>query len=462
MRIVCSNCGTSYRIKDDKLTRKVNRATCRKCKSVILIKKEDPPVADGVPGDDEEVDDEPTVDRQTFEQQKAEPAGVDHTEDEDDGAPTSLMRKEDIAKALADHAGTDEVPVGDERSASEKLSRSFPPPSPAPPRATPAPVAPPVGTPMPQRSHDPTGDMKVAFAGSAIAVLGVLILVLSGDDAAHLVGLFAALWGAALAAVVLITSGFGTKHGSIVGAFVLSLLFAGGVSGIVVMVAPAPAPAPAPETAAVEAPEAPEAPAEAATGEATDEGPTEGEAAEEATEEPPAEEAGSERDAVEPAEEISSADVAAPDRLRPSGSGTELANGGSSTPDRAAQPAETAPAPASPVETPDEVVVAPTLSQAGATGRDSVDRAEFEEQMNSSSGIKRCLYKYRTEFGSMPTGRIPVTVRINADGSVSSARITGGEYQGTSLDTCFGSSIRSITFSAFDGPTAVESYTFTL
>ena len=455
MRIVCINCGTSYRIKDEKLTRKVNRATCRKCKSVILIKKEDPPVGDdGVPGDDEDVDDEPTVDRATFEQREAE--SIDGTED--DGAPTALMRKEDLEKMLGDHA--DEVAAGDDGgdSASSSMARSFPAPSQAPPRPTPKPVAAPVGTPMPVKTHDPSGDMKVAFAGATIAVLGVLILALAGDGAAHIVGLFAALWGAALAAVVLVTSGFGTKHGSLVGAFVLSLLFAGGATGIVAMLAPTPAPTPYKEVAEGEAEAAEEAAAEAE------------EPASEATEEPAEEttepEAGK-ADAEAPAAEERREEVAAateagtPDRLRPSGSGTDLASGTSSAPDRTPQPAETAPEPASPVSAPDEPAVVPEPS-AGATGRDGVDRGEFEDAMNSSSGIKRCLYKYRSEFGSMPTGRIPVTVRINPDGSVSSARITGGEYQGTSLDTCFGSSIRAISFSPFDGPTAVESYTFTL
>ena len=460
MRIVCSNCGTSYRIKDEKLTRKVNRATCRKCKSVILIKKEDPPVGDdGVPGDDEDVDDEPTVDRSTFEQREADT--VDGTED--DGAPTALMRKEDLEKMLGEHG--DEVPGGDDDAkpdASSSLARSFPPPQQAPKRPAPSPVAPPVGTPMPMKSHDPSGDMKVAFAGATIAVLGVLILALSGDGAAHVVGLFAALWGAALAAVVLVTSGFGTKHGSLVGAFVLSLIFAGGATGIVAMLVPETAPTPYKEVAegeteAAEAEEAAEAP------EADEAGSDEGEEEAAAAEEPEAGKAKAEAPAAEERREEVAAVTpeATPDRLRPSGSGTDLATGSGSTPDRTPQPAETAPEPSSPVSAPDEPEVVPT-SQAGATGRDSVDRTEFEDKMNGSSGIKRCLYKYRSEFGSMPTGRIPVTVRINPDGSVSSARITGGEYQGTSLDTCFGSSIRSLTFSAFDGPTAVESYTFTL
>ena len=39
MRVVCDNCGASYKIPDSKLTREVNKATCRKCGHAIYIRK---------------------------------------------------------------------------------------------------------------------------------------------------------------------------------------------------------------------------------------------------------------------------------------------------------------------------------------------------------------------------------------------------------------------------------------
>ncbi|MBM4389773.1 MAG: zinc-ribbon domain-containing protein, partial [Deltaproteobacteria bacterium] len=39
MRVVCDNCGASYKIPDSKLTREVNKATCRKCGNPILIRR---------------------------------------------------------------------------------------------------------------------------------------------------------------------------------------------------------------------------------------------------------------------------------------------------------------------------------------------------------------------------------------------------------------------------------------
>lgn len=41
MRVVCDNCGASYKIPDSKLTREVNKATCRKCGNPILIRRPD-------------------------------------------------------------------------------------------------------------------------------------------------------------------------------------------------------------------------------------------------------------------------------------------------------------------------------------------------------------------------------------------------------------------------------------
>ena len=39
MRVVCDNCGASYKIPDSKLTKEVNKATCRKCGHAIYIRK---------------------------------------------------------------------------------------------------------------------------------------------------------------------------------------------------------------------------------------------------------------------------------------------------------------------------------------------------------------------------------------------------------------------------------------
>ena len=39
MRVICDKCGASYKISDDRLTRDVNKATCRKCGEPIYIRR---------------------------------------------------------------------------------------------------------------------------------------------------------------------------------------------------------------------------------------------------------------------------------------------------------------------------------------------------------------------------------------------------------------------------------------
>ena len=43
MRVVCDNCGASYKIPDSKLVKEVNHATCRKCGHRIVISRRDGP-----------------------------------------------------------------------------------------------------------------------------------------------------------------------------------------------------------------------------------------------------------------------------------------------------------------------------------------------------------------------------------------------------------------------------------
>jgi predicted Zn finger-like uncharacterized protein len=45
MRVVCDNCGAVYKVPDDKLTKPVNKATCRNCAHRMLIPR--PTGADG-------------------------------------------------------------------------------------------------------------------------------------------------------------------------------------------------------------------------------------------------------------------------------------------------------------------------------------------------------------------------------------------------------------------------------
>ena len=39
MRVVCENCGATYKIPDSKLVKEVNKATCRKCGFRMMIRR---------------------------------------------------------------------------------------------------------------------------------------------------------------------------------------------------------------------------------------------------------------------------------------------------------------------------------------------------------------------------------------------------------------------------------------
>ena len=39
MRVVCDNCGATYKIPEHKLVKEVNKATCRKCGHRLLIRR---------------------------------------------------------------------------------------------------------------------------------------------------------------------------------------------------------------------------------------------------------------------------------------------------------------------------------------------------------------------------------------------------------------------------------------
>ena len=39
MRVVCENCGASYKIPESKLVKEVNKATCRKCGFRMMIRR---------------------------------------------------------------------------------------------------------------------------------------------------------------------------------------------------------------------------------------------------------------------------------------------------------------------------------------------------------------------------------------------------------------------------------------
>ena len=78
--------------------------------------------------------------------------------------------------------------------------------------------------------------------------------------------------------------------------------------------------------------------------------------------------------------------------------------------------------------------------------------------LKSNKGVKRCFGLYRQETGSLPKGRITVKLTVQPSGKPSAARIDGGAYAGTSLDTCLQSAVTSISFPPWDGTESATYY----
>ena len=163
MRVVCDNCGATYKIPEHKLSREVNKATCRKCGHTIIIRR---PGAGG-----------PTV--------ASQPAEVRY-----DGDSTQISSEADLrARASAGSAPVHEEYVpptvvespapahGDQTVPRANVSPPTPQSQPVPPKGGPrapnqAPSvaalapAPVVGVPLAQsKGHDPSGDLILVMAG---------------------------------------------------------------------------------------------------------------------------------------------------------------------------------------------------------------------------------------------------------------------------------------------------------
>ena len=76
--------------------------------------------------------------------------------------------------------------------------------------------------------------------------------------------------------------------------------------------------------------------------------------------------------------------------------------------------------------------------------------------------MKGCFVQYRNETGSMPSGRIPVKIRIQPSGSADRVYISSGTYRDSSLDNCLAESIMEIRFPPWEGEAKNYTYPFTL
>jgi predicted Zn finger-like uncharacterized protein len=279
MRVVCDNCGASYKIPDSKLTKEVNKATCRKCGHAIFIKRAGeeearPAAPPPSPHGEERTLITSAADLERAVRSRAgsgydEPADQRPTTVSLDNHGEATVPREPLAPAafpppnafvpaspafppppaLARPAQADAPPPpaprpaphvpGPAISPSAQLA-AFPPPAPARPAFAPAAAAlPPAdGTPSAPAlgAFDPRTDLSMALVALLVTVLGVLVLALSSWFQSAVVtglGAFLALFGTFVVALILVTGGRGTRAASLAISFLGGLVLSGGFGAIV-------------------------------------------------------------------------------------------------------------------------------------------------------------------------------------------------------------------------------------
>lgn len=434
MRVVCDNCGATYKIPEHKLSREVNKATCRKCGHTIIIRRP------GVGG--------PTV--------ASQPPAV-----RNDGDSTQISSEADLrARALAGSApvqeeyvpptvvkspapahGDQTMPRADVRPPTPQRQAAPPRVAPRPPSQAPAMAAAPapvVGVPLAQpKAHDPSGDLILVMAGCFAAIVGVGLMAANLGVEATIIGLAVALVASVTNLLVLITSDRGRKPAKPVLAMFLGILLAGLCVGGVVfggLLQPAET-----EPALASANTEPEKPAFPMV-------------------EPP-ENPEVDPDAVEDPEtdpEPAVANVDPEPKVEPK---TEPKVEPEPKTEPKTEPRVTTPR----VEPKVSPKVEPKSTNTKSSANVGVPVTVLDTMLKSNKGVKTCFGKYRQETGSLPSGRITVRITVQPTGKATSAKIAGGAYANSSLDTCLGGAIRAIQFPPWDGSEpATYNYPFIL
>ena len=514
MRVVCDNCGASYKIPDSKLTREVNKATCRKCGHAIYIRKSgvesaSEPVAEAseertqikslqdleraAAASQEGAGSDSTIPRD--EPLAAEPRASGNTIVPDDGR--AVVKNEPFTAADRDRPTIAAQPAAP--TPIPAAVPAVPPPAPvvappvvAPPAvatapaAAPRPVAPvaPVAAPAAAAARsapassapalsapstfDPSSDLTVALVGAVLAIGGVMVLLASSLLPNLWVvaagGAFLALFGMLMVVLLLLTGGRGARKASVplavIGGFLLATIGAvitavGGymLSGGESGLTASTTPTPDAAVATMAAPAVPAAPVEPvapAPVEPVAPAPVEPAPVAAPVEPPPA--------AVAP---VAAAPTPAPTPA-PAPAAAPAPAPVARTPAAAPPPERVTPKPAA-APPPRTTAAAATASKPtttpAATTSSAISLQVVDTMLRSNKGVKTCfINEMRENGGSVPKG-VKVKLTIDPSGKVTRAS-TQGDYSGTPFDSCLGSAIKSISFPPYEGEPVSLTYPF--
>ena len=449
MRIICDNCGAQYKIPVQKLGKRVNRATCRRCGHHIVIHQEQ---HEPNPEEDALVvhDDERTLVNE--EPPKKKPAPVVAREEKPVspiGAGVQLVKPTgglNLPETLPE--GPDDV---DDRTVSSPLSDGIDPQKALEklaPKVRPTPVVKTKPKAKPKNASPSSNrvDMISIVSAAIFAMLGLTAAAYGADVENPLAAMFGLGIGFSSLFFIILTvlsSDFGATSSSKVLSVGISVPIGFVVIGAVSIYGFAQ-PSSLTEVENVKPPPA------------------------EKVEEPKVEI----KEEVEPVEEVAVAEVeptpvtppvvtqAPPAPSQPVTNYTPPAVITQQTTPPPAPPVVVSEPSSAPIPEPEPQPIVPEPS-APPPAANTIPESVIHTLLSSNSKVKRCFQTEYKENGT-PPNNVPVNFMAAPDGKVLTAYISSGPFKGSTFETCLSAAIKSVSTPPFSGPPQQISYTFRL
>jgi len=449
MKVVCDRCESTYKVPNAKLTKPVNKATCRNCNARLLIPQARPGAAE-----DERVVVTAVVQRPTNEHQVAS------KQDDDKTVPMADPK-------IASKADADDVPLvsGERIGAKDKaLLKSSPRRS-----ATPKPAS-----SKPEASPAAPSDMawlKVVFALAGVTVAGSMfgaVIPIFDNPILEAGRSFVVISSGLAIMLLMLTSEWGRQRPPASVAVLLATMMGAIIAGALGVA-----------TAVIEAPEGrllalqiePAKniePAEETKADATEEVVAKAETP---------------KEAAKVAATVRSKPKAAPKRTTTSSRRAKPAAQPTAAPAPDPAPAPTPVAISRPAPVEDDFdagledldameeddkpkrkkdnkvdAVASTTSDAAPT---SVPFTVIDIQIRNSVDVKRCFFQLQRSGAPMPA-RLDTTFSLSGSGRASGLKVRGSDLGGTEFERCLDRAVSGITFPESSGGTQRIDYPFKL
>ena len=522
MRVVCDNCGASYRIPDHKLVKEINKATCRKCGESIIIRR-----SAGMSVGDKQVEVDPDAATQVTEAEALQakesdkpppvvasipsgpsmghgfgvppahlpedagpPTVAQHMDFKDETIPRQDLPESTAARPDLAHSQPLPPPPSLARSAEIQTPPATPaaPPSSPPSRDRVQPSFPsqsppvseaqnPVGlslSPQPRSVAKPSSndeysvEYTVVMMANFAAIAGAFFLVLADEPWQRSAGLFVCLAGAILSQGIVITSDRGRRPADMMLSYVFGFLIAGSAAAALHFYENKAEDQtttnlnPAVQARVNSEDLDPSIEGSNLTAQISDElaGQEGMDSENEETNTAPS----TEEPAADPPPEVKKEVVVENTETPRSGVGRFPENSKDTPAPKRSSSEDDFDDWDDPVETSRRTKTPSSSSnksssKSSSSGSSGVSVTVLKTMLTSNRNVKKCFLSYAKETGSMPSGTIKVRLTIQPSGSTSKAYIKDGRYKGSALDSCLSRAVTGISFPPFDSDKS-KTYTY--